>query len=157
LNDTEIFEFKITPVAEVYYNNSYGVYKFYSKEFYPHLTERKKLLDDFFDIPNSQYDIIYHGTVVGNMQQLQCGIEYDLKATLVFSEKYKSWQYKVINIISQRPQSNEEQKLFLQSIVTERQADILLSAYPSIVEDVINGVDIDLSKTNGIKDVGEES
>lgn len=155
MNDSEIFEFKITPVIEVYYNNSYGVYKFYSKELYPHLTERKKsLVEDVFDFdtPSNKYDTVYYGTVVGNMQQLQCGIEYDIKATLVFSDKYKSWQYKVINIISQRPQSNEEQKLFLQSIVTERQADILLSAYPSIVEDVINGVEIDLSKTSGIKE-----
>jgi exodeoxyribonuclease V alpha subunit len=115
---------------------------------------KKSLAVDIFDFdePNMKYDTVYHGTVVGNMQQLQCGVEYDLKSTLVFSDKYKSWQYKVINIISQRPQSNEEQKLFLQSIVTERQADILLSAYPTIVDDVISGVEIDLSKTNGIKD-----
>jgi hypothetical protein len=93
-------------------------------------------------------------SLVGKMQQLYIGSEYNVTAKLLYNSKYKSWQYEPINIAAIVPKTEEQQRIFLKSLVTERQANILLSAYPNIVEDTINGKmeNIDLDKTNGIKE-----
>lgn len=93
--------------------------------------------------------------LAGNMQQLYLGSEYEVTATLDYNAKYKSYQYKPKIITSVTPKTEEQQKMFLSSVVTERQAETLLEQYPNIVEDIINGTDnVDL---NVLKGIGERT
>jgi exodeoxyribonuclease V alpha subunit len=87
----------------------------------------------------------------GKMQRLYLGSEYEVTATLSYNQKYKSYQYTPSIISAITPKTYEQQKKFLESIVTEKQAQTLLAEYPNIVEDVINKTDdIDLSRLHGI-------
>lgn len=93
--------------------------------------------------------------LAGNMQQLYLGSEYEVTATLDYNAKYKSYQYKPKIITSVTPKTEEQQKMFLSSVITERQAETLLEQYPNIVEDIINGTDnVDL---NVLKGIGERT
>lgn len=93
--------------------------------------------------------------LAGNMQQLYLGSEYEVTATLDYNAKYKSYQYKPKIITSVTPKTEEQQKMFLSSVVTEKQAETLLEQYPNIVEDIINGTDnVDL---NVLKGIGERT
>ena len=85
------------------------------------------------------------------MQQLYLGAEYEVTATLDYNAKYKSYQYKPTIITSVVPKSNEQQRMFLSSILTDKQTDVLLEKYPNIVEEMINGTDnVDISTLKGI-------
>ena len=75
------------------------------------------------------------------MQQLTVGQEYDVEAELVFNKKYKSYQYKPYVVISKRPSTREEQEKFLHALLTNSQANALISAYPNIVNEIIEGTD----------------
>ena len=89
--------------------------------------------------------------LVGNMQQLYLGSEYEVTATLDYNAKYKSYQYKPKIITSVAPKSDEQQRMFLSSILTEKQTDTLLEKYPNIVEEMINGTDnVDIKALKGI-------
>ena len=85
------------------------------------------------------------------MQQLTVGQEYDVEAELVFNKKYKSYQYKPYVVISKRPSTREEQEKFLHALLTNSQANALISAYPNIVNEIIEGTDnVDLQNVKGI-------
>ncbi len=85
------------------------------------------------------------------MQQLYLGSEYEVTATLDYNAKYKSYQYKPKIITSVAPKSDEQQRMFLSSILTEKQTDALLEKYPNIVEEMINGTDnVDIKALKGI-------
>ena len=89
--------------------------------------------------------------LVGNMQQLYLGSEYEVIATLDYNAKYKSYQYKPKIVTSVAPKSDEQQRIFLSSILTEKQTDTLLEKYPNIVEEMINGTDnVNLAELKGI-------
>ena len=90
-------------------------------------------------------------TLVGNMQQLYLGSEYEVIASLDYNAKYKSYQYKPRIITSVVPKSDEQQRMFLSSILTEKQTNTLLEKYPNIVEEMINGTDnVDVKELKGI-------
>lgn len=87
------------------------------------------------------------------MPQLIIGTEYKVKAQLKYNDKYKSYSYDITFISAILPKTLEQQRVFLISILTQRQANELLSKYPNIVEDVINKTDnVDLSQLCGIKE-----
>lgn len=148
--DNQIYEFKATPIFERYYNDetNWGVYNFITTDDIPQFNE-------YYDPFQENYtDNIKQSTLAGKCQQLFLGSEYIVNAKLEYNSKYKNYQYIPINITAIIPKSEQSQKAFLEAIITKRQADILLKAYPNIVEDTINGntENIDLSKTKGIKD-----
>ena len=88
------------------------------------------------------------------MQRLYIGSEYNVVATLDFNKKYKSWQYKPKVVSAIIPDSEEQEKLFLQSLLTPNQTKVLLQEYPNIVNDVINGKDnVNVSKLKGIGEI----
>lgn len=153
MGTNETLEFKMIPQQERYYNedSAYGVYTFITKYDIPEYVEYKNV----FDSEKTEEEMfLKQGSLCGKMQKLYLGTEYIVKANLEFSKKYSSWQYSPINITPIIPKTQDQQKAFLEAIVTPRQASILLDVYPNIVDDVINGndKDIDLTKTNGIKD-----
>lgn len=141
---SEEYTFELIPEFELYYNESsaFGVYKFSTKTEAPNL-ERN---EDYFS-----GKVYYTGILSGRMQRLYIGDTYNVTAKPTFSKKYNNWQYEPIAIQAAVPKSEEQQKAFLQSILTEKQAETLVSAYPNIVEDIMNGNDnVDLNNLNGI-------
>lgn len=140
-------KFKCVPVTERYYNSdsSYGVFVFHTKDDIP----------EYNEVPSSPFETYEDGLkmsiLAGNMQQLYIGSEYEVTAVLDYNAKYKSYQYRPKSVISVTPKSVEQQKQFLLSIVTERQANTLLEQYPDIVQQIIDGEDnVDLSILKGI-------
>lgn len=143
----EEIKFKCVPVAQRYYSedSSYGVFVFHTTDTIP----------EYDLVPKSPFQNYSEDTkmsmLVGTMQQLYVGAEYEVIATLDYNTKYKSYQYKPKIITSITPKTEEQQKMFLSSIITGRQAETLLDVYPNIVEDIIKGNDsVDLSKLKGI-------
>lgn len=146
----EEIKFKCIPVTERYYSNdsSYGVFVFHTKDDIPKYDEVPS--DPFYGSENKGMKM---SILAGNMQQLYVGSEYEVVATLEYNNKYKSYQYKPKSIVSVVPKTEEQQRQFLESIITQRQANILLEQYPNIVQDIINGTDnVDLSILKGIGD-----
>ena len=140
-------KFRCVPVQERYYSqdSSYGVFVFHTKDDIP----------EYDLVPSSPFQSntndLKMSMLVGNMQQLYLGSEYEVTATLDYNAKYKSYQYKPKIITSVAPKSDEQQRMFLSSILTEKQTDTLLGQYPNIVEEMINGTDnVDLNLLKGI-------
>nr|DAR20183.1 MAG TPA: ATP dependent DNA helicase [Caudoviricetes sp.] len=147
----EEVKFKCVPVTERYYNDdsSYGVFVFHTRDEIP----------EYDEVPDSPFESIESTSgkrmsiLAGNMQQLYIGSEYEVTATLDYNSKYKSYQYKPKIVTSITPKTEEQQKKFLQSIVTKNQAETLLAKYPNIVEDIISGNDnVDTRCLKGIGD-----
>ena len=90
-------------------------------------------------------------SICGSLHELGEGLEYQIKATE--ENGRNGYSYKVINITRNRPQNSQDFYLFLQEILTQTQAETLYTAYPDIVQRVIDNRldDIDFSKTFNIK------
>ena len=144
---SEEYTFELTPERQLYYSedSSFGVYSFSTPTEQPNLEMGEDVLSG---------KKVYNGILSGRMQKLYVGDTYKVTAKPVFSKKYNNWQYEPITIEAAVPKSEEQQKAFLQSIITEKQADTLLSVYPNIVEDIMSGTDnVDLSLLNGIGEI----
>lgn len=144
----EEIKFKCVPVMERYYSedSSYGVFVFHTEDNIPKYNEVPRNQFDPEDNTNKKMSIL-----AGNMQQLYLGSEYEVTAKLDYNAKYNSYQYKPSVITSVKPKSVEQQQKFLQAIITEKQAESLLSVYPTIIEDIVNGKDdVDVTKLKGI-------
>lgn len=101
---------------------------------------------DFFDI---NYE--YFGELCGKVQQLYIGHKYKLKAKVNFVSKYNKWQFEPITVTADIPKTEAQQKIFIQTFTTEKQAEEILREYPNIVNEVIAGTDnVDLTKLHGI-------
>jgi exodeoxyribonuclease V alpha subunit len=139
------------PQCEIYYNEdtSYGVYTFCTKEPLPDAKEYfSNQFDALYDPENPK---LYSSQLAGSMQRLYVGAEYNITAEPIYNKKYGAHQFKPNSVLAITPKTVNEQKAFLQAIVTRNQADALLMAYPNIVEDVINKRDnVDLSKVKGV-------
>lgn len=141
---SEEYTFELTPDYEMFYSDSssFGVYKFNTKSELPHLTGNPDLFD---------HTVTYSGVLSGRMQKLYLGDTYNVVAKPVYNKKYSNWQYEPISIQAAVPKSEEQQRAFLRSILTEKQTDTLMASYPNIVEEIMDGKDdVDLSKLNGI-------
>lgn len=89
----------------------------------------------------------------GKMQQLYIGSEYEVTATLSYNQKYKSYQYAPSIVSAVTPKTIEQQKKFLESLVTPKQAATILERYPDVIEDVVNNRDtVDVEQLHGIGD-----
>lgn len=144
---TEEIKFRCIPVHERYYSedSTYGVFVFHTKDDIP----------EYDPVPqspfNSYSDDMKMSMLVGNMQHLYIGSEYEVTATLDYNSKYKSYQYKPKIITSVTPKNEEQQKMFLSSIITNKQSETLLKKYPNIVTEIIDGTDnVNLSELKGI-------
>ena len=105
-----------------------------------------------FEYPDIQVSKYGTATIKGNVQELNLGVEYTVKAKEI-SDKY-GVGYEVINIKREKPTTLAATRNFLYEILTPNQTDTLLEAYPDIVDRIINNRldDVDLNKTKGIKD-----
>ena len=105
-----------------------------------------------FEYPQIQIGKYGTATIKGNVQELNLGVEYTVKAKEI-SDKY-GVGYEVINIKREKPTTLAATRNFLYEILTPNQTDTLLEAYPDIVDRIMNNRldDVDLNKTKGIKD-----
>lgn len=148
IEKNKVYEFTATPDFEMYYSDdsSFGVYKFTTTAELPELKATENILSFDSDSPKT-----YNGILSGRMQRLYIGEEYVISARLKFNKKYNNWQYEPVSIMAVAPKSPEQQKAFLQTILTEKQSNELISTYPNIVEDIMNGTDdVDFSIVKGI-------
>ena len=136
-------DFKCKILSQIYYNDNsdWGVYSVSTQE----------------NIEGSSYNPFteeYNVKIVGITGRLNIGCEYQIKGEFEISKQYKSSQYKVMDITPLMPTSRKETEVFLRSILTDNQTNILLEAYPNIVNDIItnSGYTIDYNKTKGIKE-----
>lgn len=132
----KILDFKCTPERLVFNSEEYKIYG---------------CSVNTIEYPDIQIGKYNTATVKGNVQELNLGIEYLVKAKEI-SDKY-GVGYEVINIKREKPATLATTRNFLYEILTPNQTDVLLSVYPDIVERIINNKldDIDLNKTKGIK------
>lgn len=121
---------------------NWGIYSFTTSDDIKH----ELLEEDFF---NSKKQT---GEIVGNVQKLELGSEYMLEIEVEYNKKYRKNQFKPIRVSMDLPTSKDQQERFLNSILTERQTESLLSVYPNIVQDVIDNKNIDVSLLSGIGD-----
>lgn len=150
-NDDQQFEFTARISYERFYseNTSWGVYSFNTTDQLPNcqkITVQKDLFGD-------EHGDTFVGTLAGRMQQLCVGSEYKITATYKDDKKYGA-QYVPITVYALAPQTVEDSKVFLKSLIPESVADSLLAAYPNVVNDVADGKldTIDFSKVKGVRE-----
>ena len=133
----KIVDFKCTPERLVYNSDDFKIYGCSVNSF------------EYPDIQINKYGLV---TIKGNLSELNLGVEYIVKAKEV-SDNY-GVGYEVINIKRDKPTTIAATRNFLYEILTPNQTDVLLEAYPDIVDRIMNNRldDIDLSKTKGIKE-----
>nr|KEH99765.1 exodeoxyribonuclease V, alpha subunit [Clostridium botulinum C/D str. BKT75002]KEI05243.1 DNA polymerase III alpha subunit [Clostridium botulinum C/D str. BKT2873] len=90
--------------------------------------------------------------ISGDVHNLVPNVEYEIIGQEIHN-KY-GYQYKILNVHRDKPTDVESSRKFLKEVITEKQAETLLSVYPDIVDKVIQNDlgDIDLNLTSGIKE-----
>lgn len=151
VSDVDVIKFKITPVRERFYNedSSWGVFDFVTEDDIP----KFEYYNDMF---NDNYNKKKYSTLVGKMQKLYIGSNYEVNATLEYNEKYNSYQYNSISIVSLVPKSFDDSYKFLRTITSETLAKNILDEYPNIIQDVVDG-NISQLEYDKIKGLGEKS
>ena len=100
--------------------------------------------------PFIKYTKYQNAVINGDLPPLTMGIEYDV--TAVEEHNKYGYSYKVRHIKMDVPTTDIDMYVFLQEILTPRQAETLWNVYPDIVQRVQENrlEDIDLNKLNGI-------
>jgi len=136
LKDKIIVEFQGTVVANPYNTEDFKIYG---------------LVVDNIKFPNIQINNYGNVSLIGNLPDLEDGVEYSIKAE---EQKGKNgMSYKFINIKRDRPKTEASTRLFLQSILdSNSHVDEVMREYPDIIDRVINNrlEDIDLNKLYNI-------
>lgn len=150
MSDDNIYEFKIVVTYEKYYNDdtTWGTYIAYTEDDIPFFTNGEA---NKFDNSEEKKKFC---NIVGKMQQLSIGGEYQIKAKYEYNKQYVH-QYKPLSIYALVPQTKEMQLLFLKTIIPEWMAENLINEYPNLVNDVANGTlkEIDYSKIKGVREI----
>lgn len=150
MSDDNIYEFKIVVTYEKYYSDdtTWGTYIAYTEDDIPFYTNGEA---NKFDNAGEKKKFC---NIVGKMQQLSIGGEYQIKAKYEYNKQY-GHQYKPLSIYALVPQTKEMQLLFLKTIIPEWMAENLISEYPNLVNDVANGTlkEIDYSKIKGVREI----
>lgn len=131
-----LVEFQGTVVANPYNTEDYKIYG---------------LSVDYEKFPNIKQNKYSNVSLVGNLPDLEDGVEYDIKAE---EQNGKSGiQYKFINIKRDKPKTEASIRLFLYSILDSySHVEEIMREYPDIIDRVINNrlEDIDLKKLYNI-------
>lgn len=148
--EDEVYEFKVLVTCEKYYNedSTWGTYIASTEADIPYFTKEEKNLFDNKTEFNKKFC-----NIVGKMQQLSVGCEYKIKAKYEYNKQY-GHQYQPIAIYALIPQTKEMQLLFLKTIISEWIAENLISVYPNVVNDVVNGTlkEIDYNLVKGVRE-----
>lgn len=135
-----MIKFKAKVATEVYSNENFKIYGMKVN------TEDK----NYDKLKFNKYGTV---TIVGDLPELEYDVEYVIEGEEKYNSKFKSYQYENIKIHREKPTDLQSARTFLESIITKRQADILLEVYPDIVDRIINNKEVDLTLTKGIKEI----
>ena len=154
MDDEKIYKFKAVITFEQYYNDdsTWGVFGFSTEDDIPFFVKPTDSFDPFSE-KNTEPDKKM-SKLVGKMQHLVIGGEYEIKAKYKKDKKYGD-QYIPVSIYAMIPQTKDMQLLFLKSIISEKIAENLINAYPNVVNDVANGTlkTIDYNLVKGVREV----
>ncbi len=106
---------------------------------------------DYYKYPNIKQNKFGNVSVLGNLPDLDEGVEYHIKAEE--QQGSRGCQYKVINIKRDRPRTESATRLFLQEILDSyQQVEEIMREYPDIIDRVLSNRlnDIDLKKLYNI-------
>lgn len=146
----KVYSFKGVPTFEKFYNDdsNWGAFVVITDEKLP---GSKRI--NTYNYKDNTYKDSYQINLTGKTIRLTSGMEFSIKAKLTDSKKY-GYGYEIISVEQETPKSVEQQQKFLQTLVTENQAKVLLEVYPDIIQMIIDGQEneIDLNKTKGIKE-----
>lgn len=144
MEDDKIIEFNAKIEHVVFFNDSWGVIKITTDTNLPH----SKVHEDY-DIETNKLIFNYSTTLTGKCPTPDVGAIWNVKAHYFFNQKYKD-QYIIDSVSFSQPKTVEDVRAYLESILTFKQAETLLSIYPNIVQDIIDGKDsVDLSLLSG--------
>lgn len=144
----EKISFKAKIEYVVYFKDTFGVVAVSTTQDIPF----SKMKEDY-DMDTNTITVKYTTTITGKMQEPKIGQTWDVIAHHVYNPKYKD-QYQIDSINFAIPTTVADTRGYLESILTQNQADTLLETYPNIVQDVIDGkenVDLNLLKGFGEK------
>jgi len=144
----EKISFKAKIEYVVYFKDTFGVVAVSTTQDIPF----SKMKEDY-DMDTNTITVKYTTTITGKMQEPKIGQTWDVVAHHVYNPKYKD-QYQIDSINFAIPTTVADTRGYLESILTQNQADTLLETYPNIVQDVIDGkenVDLNLLKGFGEK------
>lgn len=146
--EEELYKFIGVCEYEKYYSEDslYGAYNISVDNELPHST---KYNGDMFEGDNN---ITYFINIAGKMQRLYIGCKYEIEARIRFNKRYNCWEYVSNSIKLIKTTTDEDNKKFLNSVLTANQTESLFSVYPDIIDRVVNNKEIDLSKVKGVKD-----
>jgi exodeoxyribonuclease V alpha subunit len=107
------------------------------------------------DVNENDYPYIkknYYGntSITGELPDLAEGVEYDIRG--IRQDTKYGISYKVTQICRDEPKSEGDIRVFLREILTETQADTLMSVYPDIIDRIRNNNadSVNLAKLKGI-------
>ena len=145
----DIVKIKVRPFKCLYNSPNFKIYSCYPNVFNN---------DGYSDTDEIKLNSYGNVTIKGDFQELDFDCDYTVTGYVVEDKKYGAG-YVVQNIRRDAPLSYASSKAFLEEILTANQADTLLTAYPDIINKIMNDdlSDIDLNKTNGIKEHTFES
>lgn len=127
-------------------DSSWGVLSVTTKDIVPF---SKTTFD--YDVDSNQMKEASSVSIVGKMPHPSVGDIYSIKGKHIYSAKYKQDQYEISSMLATAPKTIADQKAYIQSLCTEKQAEAILSSYPNIVEDILNGSEnVDLELLSGI-------
>ena len=92
-------------------------------------------------------------TIKGDFQELTLGSQYEIETEYEGENQYGN-QYKVIRVSIERPTTPQQVQSFLSEFISVKRAEEIVRVYPNIIEIVLQGEPIDVSKLSGI---GEKS
>lgn len=145
------YKFIATITACKYYNSdtNWGVFIFSTENDIPYLIQQSSSDMLFNDIRPKSF-----GTLAGNMQELIIGAKYNVVANT--SESKFGMQYNPLEVYAIAPKSEDDQKMFLQSLVSVKVAENIVKEYPNVINRVMNG---ELKKLDykKVKGVGEKT
>ena len=141
MDEKELLEIEVTPNFKLFYSeeSSYGIFPVDVKDESPDIDKIK-----------FSNQILNRITIVGSMPDLKPNKTYVAKVFEVTHPKY-GLQYEVQTIYEKLFTTRASQVEFLKVLLTEKQMESLLEAYPDDnLVDIIKDDKIDVSKTKGI-------
>lgn len=149
-HENETYKFNIIITYCKYYDSesNWGSFVFSTEDDIPYYTKQDMTP---FDDPLTYSSSKKFSQLVGKMQELVVGGKYHVKATYNHDKTYGD-QYNPISVCAISPQTEEDQVLFLKSIINNTLAENLIKAYPNIVNEIILGniKEIDFNKVKGM-------
>lgn len=133
-----IYSFKATITGELYYSfdNYFGVYTFTTEDNIPHIEKAKS--DGFEAASFLQAAKKPEGYLAGQVQKLSIGSSYNVRAEVKSHVKY-GHQYVPLQVVLEKPTTEEDTMTFLSSVCTTAQARKIIQAHPDFIQRVIDG------------------